>query len=262
MREPVDILLRIEPAEIAGRRRVAAVEPERHSPLPPRIGSTRRRRSATGRWRTARRSRSGSVVPRILVAAHPERPALYADHLGAVFAVAEAGSGLDQPPDGKVRSQYRDLRIWRPARRLRASADGAEGLAASEGLAALEGLAASAMLPCWRRSRRGACRFAGDGGRRDDHPLGALVERRQDWPSIDRNVAGGVETGRQRKSCRDPRRDHIRLQFFRRGSDRSRVRKHPIDANRIGDVLQLLVAERLISADQLVLDLLVDAPEI
>src|SRR6185437_5605202 len=36
-----------------------------------------------------------------------------------------------------------------------------------------------------------------------------------------------------------------------------RIRKHPIDPDRIRDVLDLAVSERLISANQLVLDLLV-----
>src|SRR6185312_3470926 len=39
----------------------------------------------------------------------------------------------------------------------------------------------------------------------------------------------------------------------------SRVRKHPIDPDRIGDVLDLAVSERFIAANQLVLDLLIDA---
>jgi len=38
-----------------------------------------------------------------------------------------------------------------------------------------------------------------------------------------------------------------------------RIRKHAVDPYRIGDVLNLAISERLISANQLVLDLLVNA---
>ena len=41
--------------------------------------------------------------------------------------------------------------------------------------------------------------------------------------------------------------------------NRGGIGKHAIDANRIGNVLDLAIAERLVSANQLVLDLLVDA---
>src|SRR5215471_20849049 len=39
----------------------------------------------------------------------------------------------------------------------------------------------------------------------------------------------------------------------------SRVRKHPVNSHRIGDVLDLAISERFIAANQLVLDLLVNA---
>ena len=41
-----------------------------------------------------------------------------------------------------------------------------------------------------------------------------------------------------------------------------RVRQHAIDSYRIGNVLDLAVAQRLIGAHQFILDLLVDPPEI
>src|SRR5580700_2036604 len=40
--------------------------------------------------------------------------------------------------------------------------------------------------------------------------------------------------------------------------ERARVRKHPVDPDWIGDVLDFAISERLISADQFVLDLLVN----
>jgi len=46
------------------------------------------------------------------------------------------------------------------------------------------------------------------------------------------------------------------------GFESSRVGEHPVNSHRIGDVLDFAISERLVSANQLVLDLLVNATEI
>src|SRR5581483_11719054 len=43
------------------------------------------------------------------------------------------------------------------------------------------------------------------------------------------------------------------------GPESSRIGKHPVNPNGVGDVLDLAIPERLVSANELILDLLVNA---
>src|SRR6185437_1860805 len=68
-----------------------------------------------------------------------------------------------------------------------------------------------------------------------------------------------IESGDGGDAARGEGADDDKTATPPRFPDRARIGQNAVDADRIGDVLDPLIAERLIAADQLVLDLLVDA---
>src|SRR6185437_8676603 len=107
----------------------------------------------------------------------------------------------------------------------------------------------------WYRGSRRRRRQFGRRGSLRRRMTGDLLRRRRE----ERPPAEEVERGDADDAAGDEGADDDKATAPPRPPHRARVGQNAIDADRIGDVLDPLIAERLVAADQLVLDLLVDA---